>query len=130
MRSSGLPILPGGWKKTPKLFFALCRRTDIAKAPPAAAEGGEVAAGAAVDRGLPTREAARSFPKKMLRDGGGMNNFCIVLATPGGGNDRGGQRDVSSASGGGARGGGGGGKAAAAAANKKKRKKKTKQDAK
>jgi len=141
MRTCGLPVLPGGWKRTPKLFFALCRRTDI-KAPPAAA-GAVAGGGAVVDRGLPTRKAARSFPKKMLRDGGGMNNFCIQLLNADGestgGNDRGSKRDGDSRSGGGGNGRGGGGsgggggtdrgKAAASAANKKKRKKKSKQDA-
>jgi hypothetical protein len=57
MRSCGLPILPGGWKRTSKLFFALCRRTE------SSAE----------------REPPRAFGKKLLRNGGGMNNFCILL---------------------------------------------------
>lgn len=58
MKSCGLPILPGGWKKTSKLFFALCRRTENSA----------------------EREPARAFGKKVLRNGAGMNNFCITLA--------------------------------------------------
>eukprot|EP01043_Picozoa_sp_COSAG02_P001383 COSAG02_NODE_29_length_51136_cov_346.293317_18_plen_413_part_00 len=57
MRSCGVPILPGGWKRTSKLFFALCRRTERSA----------------------EREPPRSFGKKLLRNGGGMNNFCILL---------------------------------------------------
>ena len=57
MKSCGLPILPGGWKKTSKLFFALCRRTENSA----------------------EREPARAFCKKVLRNGAGMNNFCITL---------------------------------------------------
>lgn len=67
MRTCGLPILPGGWKRTSKLFFALCRRTN----------------------NCAEREPPRAFRKKLLRTGGGMNNFCITLS----GRDSGGSVD-------------------------------------
>ena len=70
LRSVGLPIIDGGYKRTPKLFFALCRRTESGAEP-------EPGAGAEAGGGV------RSFKRQLVRGGKDRNNFCIVLAHAG-----------------------------------------------
>ena len=64
LRSVGLPIIDGGYKRTPKLFFALCRRTESGAEPE-------------------PEPGARSFKRQLVRGGKDRNNFCIVLAHAG-----------------------------------------------